>query len=140
MARWNAVGFFCEDIRQEMNNVDTLVGVMPDNVAIGKKVPGLIPKLGIYVRVHLEPDYEVKNITLTADFFNGKHRQILGVFKEEEIVRERDLAKKRGAKLLGFISRATLTPVPIPEHGKVFLFANVDGDEIICGGLSFVEA
>src|SRR5689334_701395 len=101
MARWSAIGFFCEDIRQEVNNVDTLIGVMPDNVAIGKNVPGMIPKLGIYVRVHIEPELEVKSITLTADFFDGKHRQVLGVFDENAIARERNNAIKKGSKLIG---------------------------------------
>src|SRR5688572_15722901 len=56
-----AIGFFCEDIRDEKSGQDTLIGILPDHLAV-PAFPGMLPKLGIYVRIHLSLDANPKII------------------------------------------------------------------------------
>lgn len=137
MRGWSAVGLFCEDIRQEINGIETFVGVLPDNLAI-PAVPGMMPKLGIYTRVHITPDFDVKKISVRVDFFNGKRLQDLGSFNEEAINREKASARETGSPLIGFIFRATISPAPVTEFGRILLWVKIDDEEWPCGGLRFV--
>lgn len=140
MSDWSAVGFFCDDIRQELNNIDSLIGVMPDNVAI-PSVPVMMPKLGIYTRIHLAAtNADVKRISVRADFFDGAHHQELGAFDEEAVTLEKESAAKKGAPVIGFIFRAILSPLHIPKYGRVRLWARINDDEFICGSLNFEPA
>jgi len=138
MPRWDAIGFFCEDVRQEMNNVETLIGIMPDNVAI-EGVGGFLPKLGMYVRIHVTPDIDIESISVSVDFFNGEHRQEIGAFSRDQIEEEKRKIRISGGSLIGFICRGLLSPFPVPHHGPVRLKVRIGEEEIICGGIRFVE-
>jgi hypothetical protein len=138
MPRWDAIGFFCEDIRQETNGVETIIGVMPDNVAV--EGAGIMPKLGMYVRIHVTPDIDVQGISASVDFFDGEHRQLIGAFSRDQIETEKENARNSGSSLIGFIIRGLLTPFPVPHLGPVRLKAKVGEEEIICGGIKFVAA
>jgi hypothetical protein len=142
MPRWDAIGFFCEDIRQEVNGVETIIGVMPDNVIVegGTTKGGFLPKLGMYVRIHVTPDIDVESISASVDFFEGEHRQLLGTFSRNQIEKEKEGARSTGALLIGFITKALLTPFPVPRIGPVRLKAKVGEEEIVCGGIRFVDA
>ena len=50
---FSAIGIFCEDIRQEKSEQDTLIGILPDNVNV-PSIPGMFPKLGLVVRMHFD--------------------------------------------------------------------------------------
>jgi hypothetical protein len=137
MSDWSAVGFFCDDIRQEVNNIDSLIGVMPDNVAV-PSIPAMLPKLGIYTRIHLAAtNTDVKRISVRADFFDGAHYQELGAFDEEAVAFEKENATKKESPIIGFIFRAILSPLPIPKYGRVRLWARINDEEFICGSLNF---
>jgi hypothetical protein len=137
MSDWSAVGFFCDDIRQEVNYIDSLIGVMPDNVAV-PSVPIMMSKLGIYTRIHLAAtNSDVKRVSVRADFFDGAHQQELGAFDEEAVALEKENAAKKGLPSIGFIFRAILSPLPIPKYGRIQLWARINDDEFICGSLNF---
>jgi hypothetical protein len=140
MKRWDAIGFFCEDVRQEVSGTETIVGVMPDNVAIQGQPGGSLPKLGMYVRIHITTDLEVKTISVTADFFDGANRQVIGIFDEAQIAQEKDKARSSGAHLIGFVFRAILSPFPVSQFGRILLRAKIGEDEAICGGLNIVPS
>jgi hypothetical protein len=140
MPRWDAVGFFCEDIRQEANSVETIVGVMPDNIALQGGTQGFLPRLAMYVRIHLTTDVEVDVISVTADFFDGMHHQQLGVFDKDKIVQEKETARRSGATTIGLIFRGIFTPFPVPRLGSILLKARVGEEEITCGGLHFTSS
>jgi hypothetical protein len=42
-----AMGVFCDDIREEVQGMHSLVGIYPDNVNV-PVVPRMMPKLGLY--------------------------------------------------------------------------------------------
>lgn len=136
MPNWSAVGLFCDDIRSEASGVDSLIGVMSDNVAV-PSVPAMLPKLGIYTRVNIRIDAEVETISVKADFFDGIHQQSLGTFDAETVAREKEGAARRGSPLIGFIFRTLLSPLPIQQYGRIRLWAKINDEEFICGSLNF---
>jgi hypothetical protein len=61
MRPFSFIGIFCEDIRDEVSSTYTLVGVLPDNIFIGG-LPGMLPKLGVYIRIQLDEDANPKTL------------------------------------------------------------------------------
>ena len=63
----SVTAFFCEDIREETAGTTTLVGVMPDNLNLAGVFPAgqqaLLPKLGLYIRVHLDPGTQPRQVS-----------------------------------------------------------------------------
>ena len=49
----------CEDIRDERSGTETLVGVLPDNVAI-RGPRGVMPKLAVYLRIQIDDAVDVR--------------------------------------------------------------------------------
>jgi hypothetical protein len=139
MPRWDAIGFFCEDIRHELNGIETIIGVMPDNVAV-EGGSGFMPKVGMYVRIHVTPDIDVESISVSVDFFDGEHRQVIGSFSRDQIEKEKEDARNSGSSLIGFIFRGVMSPFPVPHLGPVRLKAKVGEEEIICGGIKIISA
>src|SRR5262245_1416449 len=58
---FSVIALFCEDIREEKSGQDTIIGILPDALNV-PQFPGALPKLGIYVRFHLNAESEFRSI------------------------------------------------------------------------------
>lgn len=137
--RVNMLGVFCEDIREEKQGTDSLIGIMPDNITI-PGVPGIIPKIGVYLRCHISTDNkDIKLVSAKLVAVEGKEFP-LGSFGETEIERERENAVARKAPLIGFIFRGVISPMPIPAYGQMALYGKVnDDDDFVCAVLNLMQ-
>src|SRR5204863_1010 len=82
----SAIGIFCEDIREEKSGQVTLVGILPDNVVmprippeIAEKNPSarpIIPRIALYVRVHVGADEAMQPLRLKLILPNDSEMEI----------------------------------------------------------------
>jgi hypothetical protein len=136
MPPFSAIAIFCEDIREETSGTHTLVGVLPDNIVVGA-VPGMLPKLGIYVRIRMDVDATPKTMTARMKIPGGQLFEIANFAKL--IASAKEQAVSNEASFVGFIAKGTLTPLPIPEVGTIEAIVEVDGTDYVCGILKLIQ-
>ena len=136
----SVMGFFCEDIREEKNDIITLVGLMPDNaegVAQGAPAkPGataILPKVCMYMRINFEPQTPITNASMHLILPNG--RQKLGEVDTDFIENARRQAIARGNPLVGIVFRATAAALPL-SSGVLRLEADIDGEIYLAAALN----
>ena len=133
MRTWQALGVFCEDIREEKQG-SSLMGVMPDNVAVGS-IPGAFPKIGIYVRCQVSPSTDAGEITVKVRYSDGSESE-LGGFDADLVRKTQQAAIETGIPWAGFIVSALASPFPIQKSGIVQVLANFAGEEVVCAALN----
>ena len=130
---WNIVGLFCEDIREEKTG-HTLLGIFPDNMNVAS-LPGALPKLGIYIRCHIDPLLEIKSLSAKLRFVDGEETQ-LASFDEATIKKTQADTREKGTPLAGFIMLAVAMMVQIKAAGRLLVIVNVGDTEILAGSLN----
>jgi hypothetical protein len=138
MAIINCVGIFCEDIREEITGTHTIVGVMPDTIAMAGGPPlqagmsYMIPRLGIYIRIHFDPSMKPTAISSRVSI-PGNPDFILGNMDVESVTNAIREATSRKFPIVGLIFKGTLSPLQISEFGVAKIIVTVDEEEIVCG-------
>src|SRR5258708_7688413 len=92
----NIVGLFCEDIPEEKTG-HTIIGIFPDNMNVAA-LPGALPKLGIYIRCHIDPRAKIKNLSAKLRFANGEEIP-LASFDEAAIKKTQAETRDKGTPL-----------------------------------------
>ena len=108
------MALFCEDIREELHGVFTLVGLLPDNVNVnaisadGKNADGggrVLGKLCAFIRINFPPEQPPKEIKIRLLFGDGEEHD-LGDVAQKTIDDAVQKALERKNALAGVISRA----------------------------------
>jgi len=133
MRSWHAIGIFCEDIRQEKTG-QSLMGIWPDNVNV-PEAPGVFPRIGVYVRVHVEPSANVGAISGRLRFPDGSHHE-LGAFDLNLVKKTQEESRQKDAPWAGFVLTALAYNFPIQAEGRLLLLARIGDDEVVCGSLN----
>ena len=81
---YNVVGVFCDDIREEVNSRHTLIGIYPDNLYV-PAVPGMLDRLSLYVRAHIVPALEVRELSMALEI-PGEGRTVISSFEQDEVM------------------------------------------------------
>lgn len=126
------IGLFCEDIREEKAGTDSLMGILPDNLNVPG--PGMIPKLALYTRFHIDPAIDPGTIAIRIDHPNGD-RMMLTTLDPALIKKARDDAMAGGFPIAGLISRSGFGNFPLQAEGVIKAVAIVSGQEIVCANL-----
>jgi hypothetical protein len=134
-APWNIVGLFCEDIREEKSGQHTLIGIMPDNMAV-PHMPGAIPKLGIYARCHVDPNVDVGSISLKLKFPDGEEAP-LSNFDEAAVKKVQTDTRVKGTPLSGFLLIGLLGMLKLPAPGRVLAIVTIGGQEVVAAAINF---
>ena len=133
----SVIGLFCEDIREERTGQDILIGVLPDNLSV-PSVPGALPKLGLYVRVHLDADSKPPQI-ITVKLINTDHSEIpIQAWTQTVIDKGFADAKINGLPIVGLILKVQMAPFKIPAEGKLFSQITIDGEDYIGSNLKII--
>jgi hypothetical protein len=131
------IALFCEDIREERSGQDTLIGIMPDNINVDR-YPSVAPKLGVYIRAHLDPDNPPSQIV--AKFKTPWAESEVGRAEKQLIELAAEQAKQRGIPLAGVILKAIIAPFQLKQHGLALLTISIDGGEDMpCAVLNLLE-
>ena len=130
----NAVALFCEDIREEMIGSETLVGVLPDNITV-PSFPVAVPKLGVYVRIHVNATQPPKNMRVKIIWpWDGEHPT---TEIDPQIIHEATQnALRDKAPLFGIISRIRMNNVLLRSSGVIRVVATVDESDVLAGILN----
>lgn len=126
---------FCDDIREEVGNRVTIVGVMSDAVYLDT-VPAILPKFGIYARIRLPIDYAAKNILFRILEPSGAGNAI-GLFDADMIEKSRQDAIAARLPDMSFVVRAVAVPFQINVEGFAKIEIDIDSKTIEAGELRF---
>jgi hypothetical protein len=144
MPSLNAMAVFCEDIREEKNDILTLIGLLPDTVELQFPSPrdaaastavALVDKLCIYIRINFDPESEL-SITEMRLVMPDSTMIPIGQFDQELIEKAKSEAKTKGNILAGVISRATMSGFR-PPIGLVRVEADINSETHLLGTLMF---
>jgi hypothetical protein len=136
MRPFSFVGIFCEDIRDEVSGTHTIVGVLPDNINIGG-LPGMLPKLGIYIRIQIDKDANPKTLKARMKVPGAGTFEVADF--ENLIASAKQQAEEKGTPFAGLIAKGSFTPLPISELGRIEAIVEIDGTEYICGVLNLIQ-
>jgi hypothetical protein len=130
---------FCEDLREEKSEQNSLIGILPDNVEF-PVFPSMMPKLAIYVRIHLDAASSIPKTTEAKLISTDGQETELPSWDMAAIEKGFSDAKSSGTPLVGLVLRAVLSPFPISKAGVLVVKVLIDGTEYVAGNLRFIEA
>ncbi|MCC6777982.1 MAG: hypothetical protein IT537_15320 [Hyphomicrobiales bacterium] len=113
------------------------MGIFPENANVDK-IPGMLPRLGFYIRTHVKPTADVKHIAGSIRFPNGSEHH-LGSFDADSIKKAQGASRENGNPWTGSIIASLATNMPMEEAGLFQLVARIDDEEIVCGALHVRE-
>jgi hypothetical protein len=130
----SVVALFCSDVREEKAGTVTIVGVFPDNMNVSK-VPAALPKLCVYVRMHVHVDFDPGPL-FTRIVMDGQEVSRSDV-QDELIQTTRAKGKAMGRSFIGLISTFAMSPLPIAKAGQIQALVTAGGKEYVAGSLNF---
>ena len=132
----SAVALFCSDVREEKGNTVTIVGVLPDNLNV-QKLPGALPKLCVYVRIHVGVDVDPGTM-YTRLVMDGKEIGRIDI-QSKVVDAARARSKDSGKAYAGLISTFVMAPLAIAKPGLMQALVTVRDNEIVAGSLYLNE-
>jgi hypothetical protein len=138
MRPFTFIGIFCEDIRNESQGTQTLVGILPDNVKIGG-FPGMLSRISVYIRIQLDRGQPLPNKLCARMKTPGKTIFEIAEFTQQMMVTAKEQADKQETPFTGLIATGTFVPMPVTEPGRIEAIVEVDGTEYVCGVLNLIQ-
>ena len=136
------MALFCEDIREEKNDIVTLIGILPDTVNVEAppsespaQITKLLSKLCIYVRINFDPTMELGTAQIWLAMPEGE-RLALGEIGSDIAEKSQQEATARGNLLAGVVSRVVLAGFQ-PPKGAVKVEVSVKGETHVAGAITF---
>jgi hypothetical protein len=133
MDDYQVIALFCDDIREERASKTTLVGIYGDNVNV-PNIPSAFPKIALYVRLHMKPDFDLREFSVVLRFPKGDEVKLGDVDKATI-----EKAKKQAAKdspYVGVVLNVVFAPAPIEMAGRIVAVAIINGREHVVSGLN----
>jgi hypothetical protein len=132
--KYSVIGLFCEDIRQEKDGRDMLIGIFPDNIKVSN-IPGTFGKICLYTRFHVSTEYEPKSMFIEFIAPDGT-KMLKHDIPNDLIAQTYDDARAKKQPLVGFVSRAQIGPLSVQTAGRFEIMATIDDDTILAGLLN----
>ncbi len=129
------VALFCTDIREEKGGTRTIVGLFPDNVNV-LQMPGALPQMCIYVRMHVRPDFEPRHIVTRVVMPDGTELD-RNEMQPDLIEIARRNANNSGTPYAGLVATFVVAPMPVNAPGRMQVLVTVDDKEYVAGAINF---
>lgn len=128
------VALFCEDIREEKAGTDSIIGVLPDNMAV-PSLPGAMAKLGAYIRIQLPLQNPPNEI---LGFLKTPWNQTVPLGKVDRALIDLSIkqAKATNLPLAGLLLKGVVGPLNIPMAGLMTIVVVIDGVEQVAAMLN----
>src|SRR6266516_7357334 len=132
--KFSANALFCEDIREEKSGQYTIIGILPDSLNV-QRVPAVLPKLGIYLRFHLNTASKFRTIKTRLRVPGGKDIPLAEV--DQKLLAEvRTNALSGGMPFAGLVYKTLFSPFGVSAAGRLEVVAEINGADHICGALN----
>lgn len=131
---FSTLALFCEDIREEKAGTETIVGIFPDNLSV-PKVPGVFPKICVYLRIHVRPDFNPGSIVTYIKMSDGA---VISESRMQGDVVEKALSSARatGLPYAGLITKFVMVQLRVNVPGRISALVNIAGREYVAGALN----
>ena len=131
-----AISLFCQDAREEMGGIVSLMGLLPDNIQVDS-LPGAMPKLVVFTRINLELTDPAIPIEFWIKTPEGEEiaKNIIDVDLVQKALSE---AQDGRNSIAGLVSRVEGSPFPAVA-GRFLAIIKYDGREYITGSISFAQ-
>src|SRR5262249_46522172 len=123
--------------RQEKSETDTLIGVMPDNLAVSQ-VPGMMPRLALYLRGHFPVTKPPSAFALRLEFGGGRDPVNLAQIDPATIAEAAKQSRTQGNNAFGLIVKAQLKNFIVQQEGRISAVATVGDEEWLVGSLNII--
>ncbi|MBY0532749.1 MAG: hypothetical protein K2P86_12345 [Xanthobacteraceae bacterium] len=134
MPRWQAVGLFCDDLRDETRSKTSLIGIFPDNLFVSD-IPVGILKIGFTVRIYVNTDSEAEEVSAKIKFADGEEKEIAS-FDKQFVANTIQKNRDRNLPIVGFVTGAVAGNLHVTKEGPILLIAKFGSEERICGCLN----
>jgi hypothetical protein len=135
MKPYEAVGVFCDDIREEVGGKITLIGIYSDNVNV-TSIPGAFVQLSVYVRVHINLNFDAKEVILLMRLADGEEIQV-GDFDPRIIKAQRaQQDTSNPSPYVGLVMQAQFIQLAIKQTGRMLAVVRINGEETIATSLN----
>lgn len=129
----SGIALFSEDVRREMDNLVTVVGVMPDNLEV-PGFPGALAKLALYARIHIDIDFDPNPLRLHIAVNGTKSFEITS-FEADLVNRTREDARDKQNPYAGLLAHSVFSPFPVPEAALLEVVMSYGNEEAVIGAL-----
>jgi hypothetical protein len=144
--KMQVIGLFCEDIREEKSGQISLVGIMPDNANIpapptpteeNKVFQGVLPKLALYVRIHLALEDDPGPMLISLVLPNGDAIELTTI-SEDIIETSKKQAVDKGLPIAGMFSHMVFIGFRVPGSGKLLAVLDSKYGRETCAVLNLI--
>jgi len=129
----SAFALFCDSVREEKGGLNTIVGVMPDNVEV-PAFPGAFTRLSVHYRVIIPIGFEIKPVTLTVALPNTPKLEM--GFETSLIEAALRNSSEQGNPSTTLVGSFTVNNIQIPEPMKINALVRCGDAEILAGYLN----
>lgn len=131
---------FCDDIRQELGGKITLVGCYIGEMTVHGQAPLTLAKLGLQAKLVFPAEMAPRKIDVRVDFVPGDKTLFEATLDipEGEHKKALDRVEPDGTgdeSQFVLVQHTILSPLEIPEDGRIRVRAVVDGETVKLGSL-----
>ena len=130
------MAIFCEDIRQDTNGSHSLIGILGENMSV-PHFPGMMPKLGLYVRILFHERIPSTPFSLFLHKPNGDRDELVTI-ERDFVERIFDEAAQTNNAPTTILSQLIASPFAVEAAGRHWIELAWDGGTLDIGGLNFV--
>jgi hypothetical protein len=142
MYQTSVIALFCDDIREEKSGALTLIGVMGDNANLplpeeSSKLVGVIPRLGIYIRINFDVAAELGPITIKVTMPDGTEIDASRI--DEETIAAAKSTREKGNQIAGVVTRLQFGGLMMKTLGRMTVNVSIGEQTYLAGFLNFVS-
>lgn len=127
---------FSDDIRQEIGNKTSLIGIYANDIVLSGELPLTVPRLCMSLTVRTAKDCPMENLSVRATFAGENLVQF--EIPKDELVEGQKLALESSDDEGWWLTvnmALIASPLNISSEGIVEVVAIADGDELLAGRL-----
>jgi len=131
---------FCDDIRQELGGKITLVGCYIGEMTVHDQAPATLAKLGLQAKLVFPAEMAPRKIYVRVDFVPGDKTLFEATLDIPEGAHKKALDRVEpdgtgDESQFVLVQHTILSPLEIPEDGRIRVRAVVDGETVKLGSL-----
>lgn len=130
-----AVALFCEDVREEKQGTESVMGVFPNAINVSG-FPGELNRLALYVRIHVATTWDATDLRI---YFRNTDDSLveLSVVEKSFVEATQKNAEQTGFSIAGLITKAIMPNFVVPKAGTVVAFLKCRDVDVVIGALQF---